>query len=151
MSGSKFFTAAVARDASFNPTINGQSANIFIDDVAIQPDGKIIISGSHDLNFTGFKTFAARLNADGSTDQTFLYSEETGRFRSTLALLSNGTSDNTFNALSIPFGIVNTLLALPNGKLFVGGKFTLTVNRQERKSLLQLQALFILIDRSKYL
>ena len=155
--------AGGARDTSFMPTLNAQSPQIYIDDVALQPDGKILFGGSHNPDFNGHKTFVARLNADGSTDTTFTYSEEAGRLRPTLALLPNGkilvgkhdngtllgtvkrlnaegTPDNTFSSLSIPNGIINAVLAHPNGKIFVGGRFTVSINGQTGKNLLQLSA-----------
>lgn len=164
LSGPTKLTTGGAVDASFNPTINSQSPQMYIDDVAIQPDGKILIGGSHRADFMSpFVSFVARLNADGSTDQTFVYSEEANRLRTTLALLPNGkilvgrhangimfgtvkrlnadgSPDASFNSLSIPNGIINALLSLPNGKIFVGGRFTVTVNGQETKNLLRLDA-----------
>jgi uncharacterized delta-60 repeat protein len=163
-SGPVKLTTGGARDTAFNPTINNQSDQMFIDDLAIQPDEKILIGGSHNPDFSGHKSFVARLNADGSTDSTFPYTEETGRLRTLLALLpsgkilvakhstsgtilgtvkrlnADGSADNTFNSLSIPGGIINALLTLPNGKIFVGGKFTVTVNGQQTRNLLRLDA-----------
>jgi len=149
------------RDTSFNSLLNAQSINMYIDDLAIQPDGKILVSGTHNA-MSGDKTFLARLNSDGSVDSTFSYPEETDRIWSRLALLPNGkiliakytgvssntlrrlnpdgSADNSFNTVSIPGAIFNALLVLPNGKIFLGGKFTLTVNGQPAKNLLQLGA-----------
>lgn len=150
------------RDTSFNSSLNTQSFNMFIDDVAVQPDGKILVSGSH-RNIDPFVSFVARLNADGSMDTTFNYIEEPGRLRSLLALLPNGKilvakhsngalfgrvqrlnadgiQDTAFNSLSMPSAVINALLVLPNGKIFVGGNFTITVNGQTGKNLLQLDA-----------
>lgn len=152
-----------SRDTSFTSVLNSQSQQMYIYDMALQPDGKILVGGSHNLNSSGFKTFVARLNADGSLDPTFPYTEEVGMLRPTLALLPNGkilvskhsngtlsgrverlnadgSPDASFNSLSIPGGIINTLLSLPNGKIFVGGKFTITVNGQQIKNLLRLDA-----------
>ncbi len=163
LSGPTKLTTGGAVDTSFNPTIHSQSPQMYIDDVAIQPDGKILIGGSHraaDMNSV-FISFVARLNADGSTDPTFVYSEEPNRLRTTLTLLPNGkilvgkhsngtlfgrverlnpngSPDASFNSLSIPNGIVNALLSLPNGKIFVGGRFTVLVNGQQTSNLLRL-------------
>jgi uncharacterized delta-60 repeat protein len=157
------FTAAGLLDPSFNSTLNPTSPQMYIDDVAIQPDGKVLVSGSHQMTsgVSPVVSFVARLNTDGSTDPTFLYSEEPNRLRSTLALLPNGkiligkhaegtlpgrverlngdgSPDASFNALSMPSAIINALLVLPNGKIFVGGSFTLTINGQQARNLLQL-------------
>lgn len=152
-----------ARDTSFISTVNSSSPLVYIDDVALQPDGKIVFGGSYNPDFGGHRTFLARLNANGSTDTSFTYSEEPGRLTPTLALLptgkilvgkqsngtlvgrierfnADGTPDNTFNSLSIPNGVVNAVLSLPNGKIFVGGKFTVTVNGQQTNNLLRLDA-----------
>ncbi|HEV7646410.1 MAG TPA: FG-GAP-like repeat-containing protein [Pyrinomonadaceae bacterium] len=150
-----------SRDTSFTSVLNGSSPDMFIDDLVLQPDGKIVVAGSHDPDFTGDRTFIARLNANGSADSAFPYTEEKGRLRPTLALLPNGkilvgrsanggspgtvkrlnpdgSPDASFNSLSIPGGIINALLVLPNGKIFAGGKFTLTISGQPAKNLLQL-------------
>lgn len=64
---------AVARGASlFDPTFNvGTGADGIVEQVLMQPDGKVLVCG----NFTTFngqnKGYMARLNADGSIDNTF--------------------------------------------------------------------------------
>ncbi len=150
------------RDTSFISLLNSASSQMYIDDIELQPDGKILVGGTHEPNGGGSSlSFVARLNADGSLDPTFPYTEEAGRLKPTLALLPNGkilvgknangsspgtvkrlnpngSPDGSFNTVSIPGGIVNALLALPDGKIFVGGKFTVTVNGQPGKNLLKL-------------
>ena len=156
-------TESGSRDLSFDSMLNPQSVHQFIDDIALQPDGKILVAGSHRSDFDGFKSFIARLNADGSLDSTFPYNEETGRIKQTLKLFSdgkilvgkhtngatsgtvqrlnsNGSIDNTFSDLTLPAGIINAMLVLPSGKIFVGGKFTVSINGQTRRNLLQLGA-----------
>ncbi len=153
-----------SRDTSFISLLNTASPQMFIDDIEPQPDGKILVSGTHNP-FTSGPTlsFVARLNADGSLDPAFPYTEETGRLKAELVLLPNGkilvgkhtdgtgpgtvkrlnsdgSPDNSFNSLSLPGGIINALLVLPNGRIFVGGKFTITVHAQQGKNLLQLSA-----------
>ncbi|MGC2238338.1 MAG: hypothetical protein WA584_19445, partial [Pyrinomonadaceae bacterium] len=69
-------TTGGARDNSFNPTLNNQATQLFAEDVAIQPDGKILVAGLYRLKSqTNYTSFIARLNADGSTDSSFNYSE----------------------------------------------------------------------------
>ncbi len=151
-----------SRDTSFNSIFQNQSTSIYFDDVAIQPDGKIVAIGSYN-SATGFKSFVVRFNTDGIVDPVFTYSEEAGRLKGRLVLLpsgkiliarythgggnsrvhrlnSNGSPDNTFAAVSTfdAFAKLNALLVLPTGKIFVGGKFTITVNGQQAMNLLQL-------------
>lgn len=152
-----------SRDTSFTSMLNPSSPEMYIDDLALQPDGKILVSGTNYPNAGGPPfSFVARLNTNGSLDPAFPYTQEAGRLRPTLALLPNGkilvgksafgsspgtvkrlnsdgSTDTSFNSLSIPGANINALLALPNGKIFVGGKFTVTVNGQPGKNLLQLR------------
>ena len=155
------FNSNGSKDTTFNSMLHAGAANLFIDDVRIQPDGKLLVGGSVDPS--NYKSFIARLNPDGSLDPTFQYTEEPNRLRPTLAVLSNGkilvgkhsngtlfgrvqrlnsdgSPDASFNSLSIPSGIINALLVMPNGKIFVGGKFTVTVNGQQIKNLIRLDA-----------
>ena len=155
-------TATGPLDSLFTSALHASQPNMFVDDVVIQPDGKIVVSGTQ--GGPAMASFVARLNPDGSMDSSFTYAEEPGRFRSLLAVLpdgkilvakhstggtilgtvrrlnSDGTPDNSFSLLSIPDGVINAILALPNGKIFVGGRFTVTVNGQETKNLLRLDA-----------
>ena len=156
-------TEGGARDAGFNPTLNGTSDSLYYDDVVIQPDGKILASGSYTTPANAFKSFVARFNTNGTADATFPYVEETGRLKSRLVLLpsgkivvakytqgggaarvlrlnSDGSPDNSFTTVSTFGGSpkLNALLVLPNGKIFVGGQFTITVNGQQARNLLQL-------------
>jgi uncharacterized delta-60 repeat protein len=160
-------TPTGARDTSFNPTLYNASFSVSIHDLAIQPDGKVLVSGEHVPTIAiGSKYFVARLNTDGSLDSSFSHPEDTGRTKSRLALLpdgkilvtknlhpnagsakvqrlnSNGSVDNSFNTVSMSdtTASLNALLVLPDGKIFVGGKFTLTVSGQTAKNLLQLAA-----------
>ncbi len=83
-------------DESFNP---GYGANDEIYSIAVQPDGKILIAGY----FTGFNAIPrehiARINADGSLDETFDTTSGTDRQIFSVALQSDG-------------------------KILIGGKFT---------------------------
>lgn len=158
-------TATGAVDSSFNPNFTSDPS-VSIYDVAIQPDGKILIGGRSGFGVTGpdFKSFIVRLNADGSTDQTFQAAQDAGKVVFTFALLpdgkimivrhnshsnvtqsdvlrlnSNGSIDNSFNAGTGANGRINALLLLPNGKTMVGGKFT-TFNGQPRGNLAVINA-----------
>ncbi len=151
------------RELAFNSIFQNTSSSIYFDDVAILPDGKIIASGSYTLPSNPFKSFVVRFNTDGGVEPTFAYSEENGRLKSRMVLLpsgkiliskyahgggsakvqrlnSDGTIDNSFNTLLISDATakINALLVLPTGKIFVGGKFTISVNGQTARNLLQL-------------
>lgn len=91
-------------DLSFNANDNGtnieQGANNDVYTIAVQPDGKILIGGL----FTAFSgttaNYLARLNADGSKDQSFN---------------AGGSGLNAF---------ANKILLQPDGKIIVAGAFT---------------------------
>ena len=72
-------------DTSFNP---GTGANGLVESTVVQPDGKILICG----NFTSFNNtshaYIARLNADGSVDETF--NADVGYWVRHMALQSDG-------------------------------------------------------------
>ncbi|MEZ5427949.1 MAG: FG-GAP-like repeat-containing protein [Pyrinomonadaceae bacterium] len=138
-------------DTSFNPNFFGGHDLIYIYDIAVQPDGKILIGGKwHDPGGSPQNSFMARLNADGSTDQTFQISQTLNQQISAFLLLENGkiliakgsypilnaaqsdvqrlnsdgTPDNTFNAGTGVDGAVNAMVILPTGKVLLGGRFT---------------------------
>ena len=82
-------------DASF---ITGSAANGVVEEVQIQPDGKIVLAGSFD-SFNGIsKNKIIRLNTDGSADTSFV--------------IGSG-----FNAG------VSALVLQPDGKIIAGGDF----------------------------
>ncbi len=162
-------TASGAVDASFYPTIynSGNIPLVSIYEVAIQPDGKVLIGGRYDTapqtgTLTVHKSFIARLNADGSTDQTFQITEDADKLVSAFALLRNGkilvakgspyttvlqsdvmllnsdgSIDNSFNTGAGADGRINAILALSTGRIFVGGKFG-NFNGQATQNLVQL-------------
>ncbi len=84
-------------DTSFNI---GTGANSPILTAAVQPDGKILISGFFN-SFNGTnRQSVARLNADGTLDMSF----------------------DTGNGFSLR-GTIKSITPLPGGKVFVGGSF----------------------------
>lgn len=95
-------------DASFNP---GSGANDQVHAVAVQPDGKILIGGIFTMVNGTARNRIARLNADG-------------------------TRDNSFNAAS---GSVHAMAVQPDGKILIGGTFTL-VNGTARNRIARLNA-----------
>jgi uncharacterized delta-60 repeat protein len=87
-------------DSSFNPVIG---SNATVSAFSLQPDGKVLIGGSFtNINGTN-RTAIARLNGDGSLD-------------------------NSFNPGTVPpGGSIRSLVLPPNGDILLGGSFT-TVN-----------------------
>lgn len=88
-------------DAAFNPSLNGNGLAL-----AIQEDGKILVGGSFSTATGIIRNNLARLNADGTVDSSFVI----------------GTGFN---------GAVNGLARQADGKILVGGAFTIVngINR----------------------
>jgi len=85
-----------SRDASFNI---GTGFNSYVNDILIQPDGKIIVAG----NFTSFNNATANY---------------------LIRLNSDGTRDNTFTTGNIGFdGEVFSIALQPDNKIVAGGAF----------------------------
>ncbi|MDQ3711740.1 MAG: FG-GAP-like repeat-containing protein [Acidobacteriota bacterium] len=158
-------TTTGEKDTTFNPPANAAQSSVYIYDAAIQPDGKILIAGRYRSVSNLTKSFIARLNADGSLDSTFQNGEDTDKEISAFALLSNGkilivkgnpsfmsvqrsnvfrlnadgSQDNSFNAGTGADGRINAILALPTGRIFLGGRFA-NFNNQPRQNLALLDA-----------
>jgi uncharacterized delta-60 repeat protein len=98
-------------DTTFNP---GSGANGQVSAVALQPDGKVLIGGAF-TSFNGLpRSGVARLNADGSLDESFA---------------TGSGFNNTVNALALQ----------PDGKILIGGAFT-SYNGATRNRLARLNA-----------
>src|SRR5439155_21620324 len=82
--------------------------------IAVQPDGKVVIGGGFSTVKGGLRTSIARLNADGSLDNSF----------------DPGSGAN---------GGVNAVALQPDGRLIIAGGFT-TVNGIARKFVARLNA-----------
>lgn len=106
-------------DSSFN---TGSGTDNSVNSISIQNDGKIIIGG----NFTSFNGIVrngiARLNINGSLDSTFNPGSGAANFGTEMSNKS-----------------VNTTLIGNNGKIIIGGKFTL-YNSTIRNKITQLNA-----------
>jgi uncharacterized delta-60 repeat protein len=147
-------------DSSFN-LYSMQSTN-FVYSTAIQNDGKIIIAG----NFTTYNgetiNRIARLNIDGTLDNTFNIGSGANNTINTVGIQNdgkiviggeftsyNGTNinriarlnidgslDNTFNTASGSNRKINTVAIQTDGKIVMGGEFTsyngTTINRIAR-------------------
>ncbi len=83
---------------------NSNSGGISINDIAVQNDGKIIVGGSFDVYNGNLLNNIARLNPDGSLDQSFL----TGL----------GFGPDNYGPR-----VVNTICLQTDGKIIVGGNF----------------------------
>jgi uncharacterized delta-60 repeat protein len=150
-----------SRFTGFNSTYKNDASVMFIFDIFVQPDGKIVIGGRHDVP-TGqaqsiIKGFIARLNADGSVDSTFQPFEEDQKVVKALTRLADGkilvakntlgdetkseivrlnadgSRDASFNAAALN-GKVNALFRFADDRIFVGGAFT-QFNNQPRRNL----------------
>jgi uncharacterized delta-60 repeat protein len=141
------FSQAGGLDLTFNP---GTGANNAVYTSAVQTDGKIIIAG----NFTSYNgspvNRIARLNSDGSLDETFVtgtgadalinsasiqtdgkiiiagdFSSYNGVVRNRIARInSDGSLDETFNPGSGSISELLTTAIQPDGKILVGGRFS---------------------------
>lgn len=138
-------------DKTFNAEIESYgSANMFVSDIAIQPDGKMIFVGNVGYNGFSYKHIT-RLNTDGSLDTTFnpgtgtdgqIYSVAiqpdgkvliAGSFNNYNGLASvqiarlntDGKLDTSFSSGAGPDGIFIQSLALQaDGKILIGGSFS---------------------------
>lgn len=141
-------------DASFAPA-TGEGA--FISSVAVQPDGKVLIAGYFgNVNGT-FPRGIARLNANGSFDNSFntiitdtsgdpyhfpvlalqpdgkiliggSFTDVNGTNLTSIARLNaNGSLDGSFNPGTVTSGRVNGIALQPNGDMLISGDF-LSIN-----------------------
>ncbi|MDP9956245.1 putative delta-60 repeat protein [Epilithonimonas hungarica] len=136
-------------DTSFNPNGSGPSAPVW--SIAQQPDGKIMIAGTF-VSYNGIsRGRVARLNTDGTLDQSFdseigsdsilgsVVLQPDGKvliggyiinynsiIRRTVARLnSNGTLDAGFNQLGTGANLpLSNMTLQPNGKVIISGFFT---------------------------
>ncbi len=138
-------------DMTFNGSEN-LSVPIQTKVMAVQPDGKVILGAKVFDNPGGMIYSVIRINSDGSKDGSFEVTDYDG-YVTTLAiqadgkilvggifeggiglprknivrLLSDGTIDNTFivgTGFDGLYGLVNTIIIQPDGKILVGGDFT---------------------------
>ena len=107
------FNADGTFDASFNAgaftafSSSGNSIPVVINVITVQPDGKILIAGNFTTIAGTTRPNIARLNADGSLDNTFV----------------TGSSTTTFI-----MGTVNAIALQTDGKIMVGGSFSIQNN-----------------------
>jgi uncharacterized delta-60 repeat protein len=137
----------------------------YVDTLALQPDGKVVIGGRFTMVGGQTRNHVARLNADGSLDASFADSAANdqvrtlalqadakvliggdfgifggGQARSYLArLTANGSLDATFADARINNLPVSALAVQPNGKVWVGGYFSM-IGGHARRGVARLNA-----------
>ncbi len=141
-------------DGSLDPTFNaGLGANNFIFSMALVEDGKILVAGA----FTSFNGVSinriARLNSDGSLDNSFntgsgpnqtivkikvqsnnkilafgFFNTYNGNVANNMVRINaNGSHDGSFNIGAAPNNMIRFIDLRPDGKILIGGAFT-TIN-----------------------
>ena len=150
-------------DSSFNFALQDTSVLLgSVKDVEIRTDGKIVIAGI--FNYTSPAGVAraniARINADGSTDETFITTDFSTQIdaiaiqpdgkivgystpgtvndRFLKRLNEDGSVDSSFNAALVN-QFVFAIKIQPDGKILIGGRFT-NVNNFPRQRLARLNA-----------
>jgi len=135
-------------DGSFPNVGTGESSGVFT--TAIQPDGKIIIGGAF-ISYDGTASNnIARLNADGTLDDSFTvgtgandyvlttsvqpdgkiiiggdFTSYNGMARNGITRLNaDGTLDGSFTVGTGANNTVRTTTVQPDGKIIIGGEFT---------------------------
>lgn len=144
-------------DRTFDP---GAGANGLVHSVALQSDGRVIAGGAF-TQFDGVgRNFVARMEGNGELDVTFNPGMGANAFVSSVAsaaggkvliagafdsvdgaafnrvarLNSNGAPDLVFNAASGLNAAVNTMITQPDGRVLLGGAFSLPtrgINRRQ--------------------
>ncbi len=111
--------ARINNDGSLDPTFaNVGIPSGSVSSFDIQADGKLVVGGNFSLIAGVERRDVARLNSDGTFDQTFLD--------------VNANFGGTFSS-------INDVVRQPDGKILVGGQFS-TVGHQTRKNLVRLLA-----------
>jgi len=138
-------------DGTMDSTFNwGSGANATVQSLNVQPDDKIIVSGSFQKYNGEAAISVARLNADGSKDNTFnslmqtnatiyatavqpdgkiliggIFSKYNNISRQGLARLNtDGSLDTGFNADNhVRVSHISNISVLPNGKIIISGSY----------------------------
>ncbi|MBL7984440.1 MAG: hypothetical protein JNM91_05545 [Flavobacteriales bacterium] len=130
---------------------SGGTLSGFVNCLAIQPDGRILVGGDFDGMGTLVRRGLIRLSADGAPNALFNTGEGTasevftialqpdgkvlvggsfvvwdgnGNYDRLVRLNTNGSIDDTFSYASGFNGIVRSIAVEPSGRMFVGGEFT---------------------------
>ena len=129
--------AAAPLDDSLNTTLNGSVSSL-----ALQSDGKIIIGGGFTTVNGAAKSYLARLNADGSLDDSFAPANAPGQFVSRVVVANCkiyvGAGDglrrfSTNGALDWHYPMsVATFAVDSQARVIVGGQFVRIENQPHR-------------------
>lgn len=147
--GTEDFSFNTGTGASFSNNGNSALTNLqaTITDIAIQPDNKSIITGRFRYYNGVAANSIARLNQDGSKDNSFDTSALNVAYNNTsqlnkkialqndgkvllycypnlIRLNSNGSQDTSFNPTIAGYAVIYDIKVLPNGKILIGGDFT---------------------------
>lgn len=160
----RYHVARLEADGALDPTFNpGLGADATVWSVAVQPDGKVLIGGEFTTVNSYPRPYIARLNVDGSVDETFTPTNALngpveavavatngtvyvgGQFtlagalsRNAIARLNtNGVLDTSFNPRTGVNGPVYALALQADGRLLIGGTFD-TVDLRGRRNLARL-------------
>lgn len=134
-------------DEAFDPSPAGGRINNAIDAIAVQPDGRMIVSGDFSRIAGGDRHGLARLNADGTLDTSFnanpnvapdtivlqpdgriliagIFSRVNGEPAEQVARLNpDGSLDTSFNVAVESYHTISHIGLLPNGKIIIAGDF----------------------------
>lgn len=144
------FTSVYSQPGALDTSFNlGKGASGFVETIALQPDGKILIGGSFTTYDKISRNRIARINADGTLDATFkpvkgvdgnvetisiqsdkkivvggAFTNYNGAQRTNIARINaDGTIDPAFNSGTGPDNFLLTSLIQPDGKIIIGGGF----------------------------
>lgn len=148
-------------DSSFNPP---GGANGVVYDLALEPDGDIVVSGSFTMFNGENRGYIVRLFSDGNIDSEFQasvnrtvyalaveadgsvliggdFTTVNGETRNRIARLNaDGTIVEAFDPAEGPNTTVFDLAALPDGKVYIGGSFSKVGGQQTFTYLARLNA-----------
>jgi uncharacterized delta-60 repeat protein len=156
--------ARLNSDGSFDSSFNPPAFNSNATEMALQPDGKILLAGF--FSEVGGRNYLVRLNSDGTPDASFntgtgpsfpvftldLRSDGavfiSGIFSSYNGIARNGlaqvNADGSLNSGFVPqtntFGSISTALPLAEGKLLMGGSFIVPGSAASRDTTIILNA-----------
>lgn len=152
-------------DSSFQVSIFANSG--YVNDIKIQPDGKILVAGNFTSSNGVYIPKLLRLNPDGTKDDSFLFAggivnsialQPDGKIvvagnlsfyinehlqRNIVRLNTDGTVDSTFDfgfeGFPMIASTVNKVVVQPDGKIVAGGHFSV-FNNEPQGSLIRFNA-----------